>query len=82
MEENGIKIEEMIRQIENKMGHMEDNIERIVKLLQNLEENISLLVWTLIQKLQKYPNVSYNFVWKNDFMWYKDHLYICVCVCV
>ena len=30
MEENGIKIEE-------RMGHMEDNIERIVKLLQNQE---------------------------------------------
>ena len=33
MEENGMKIEE-------KMGHMEDNIERIVKILQNQEESI------------------------------------------
>ena len=34
MEENGMKIEE-------RMGHMEDNIERIVKFLQDKEENIS-----------------------------------------
>jgi hypothetical protein len=33
MEENGMKIEE-------RMGHMEDNIGRIVKLLQHQEENI------------------------------------------
>ena len=31
MEENGIKIEES-------MGHMEDNIERIVKLIEHQEE--------------------------------------------
>ena len=31
MEENGIKIEEW-------MGHMDNNIERIVKLLQNIKE--------------------------------------------
>ena len=33
MEENGINIEERI-------GHMKDNIERIVKLLQNTKEKI------------------------------------------
>ena len=35
------------------------------------------LAWTLIQKIEKDPNVSYTFVWKNDSLWYKDHLYIC-----
>ena len=34
-----------------------------------------LLVWTLIQKLQKDSSVSDSFMWKNDFLWYKDHLY-------
>ena len=34
-------------------------------------------MWTLIQQLQKDPSVSYTFVWKNDSLWYKDHLYIC-----
>ena len=33
-------------------------------------------VWTLVQKIQKDPNVSDNFVWKNDSLWCKDHLYI------
>ena len=32
----------------------------------------------LIQKLQKDPSVSENFVWKNDSLWYKDHLFIYV----
>jgi hypothetical protein len=36
-----------------------------------------LLVWILIQKLQKDPNVSNTFVCKNHSLWYKDHLYIC-----
>ena len=34
-------------------------------------------VWTLIQQLQNDPIVSDTFVWKNDSLWYKDHLYIC-----
>ena len=34
-------------------------------------------MWTLIQHLQKDPSVSNTFVWKNDSLWYKDHLYIC-----
>ena len=33
-------------------------------------------VWMLIQNLQKDPSVSDTFVWKNDSLWYKDHLYI------
>ena len=33
-------------------------------------------VWTLIQQLQKDPSVSNNFVWKNDSLCYKNHLYI------
>ena len=44
MEENGIKIEEhmenMEENIEEWIGHIEDNIERIVKILQNTKENI------------------------------------------
>ena len=34
-------------------------------------------VWTLIQKLQQDPSTSDTFSWKNDSLWYKDHLYIC-----
>ena len=34
-------------------------------------------MWILIQKLQKDPSVLDTFVWKNDSLWYKDHLYIC-----
>ena len=34
-------------------------------------------MWTLIQKLQQDPSTSYTFIWKNDSLWYKDHLYIC-----
>ena len=41
------------------------------------EWNNDLLVWTLIQKIQKDPSVSDTFAWENDLLWYKDHLYIC-----
>ena len=34
-------------------------------------------VWTLIQKLQQDPSTSDTFRWKNDSLWYKDHLYLC-----
>jgi len=34
-------------------------------------------VWTLIQRLQKYSSASDTFTWKNDSLWYKDHLYLC-----
>ena len=34
-------------------------------------------VWTLIHKLQKDPSASDTFSWKNDSLWYKDHLYLC-----
>ena len=34
-------------------------------------------VWTLIQNLQQDPSTSNTFSWKNDSIWYKDHLYIC-----
>ena len=34
-------------------------------------------VWTLIQKLQQDPSKSDTFSWKNDSLWYKDHLYLC-----
>ena len=33
--------------------------------------------WRLIQKLQQDPSTSDTFSWKNDSLWYKDHLYIC-----
>ena len=33
-------------------------------------------VWKLVQQLQKDPSVSNTFVWNNDSLWYKDHLYI------
>ena len=32
--------------------------------------------WTLIQKLKQYPSTSHTFSWKNDFLWYKDRLYL------
>ena len=34
-------------------------------------------VWKLIQKLKQDPSTSDTFSWKNDSLWYKDHLYIC-----
>jgi hypothetical protein len=34
-------------------------------------------VWTLIQRLQQDSNASNTFTWKNDSLWYKDHLYLC-----
>jgi hypothetical protein len=34
-------------------------------------------VWTLIQRLQQDSSASYTFTWKNDSLWYKDHLYFC-----
>ena len=34
-------------------------------------------LWTLIQKLQQDPSTSNTFCWKNDSLWYKDHLYLC-----
>ena len=32
---------------------------------------------TLIQNLQQDPSTSDTFSWKNDSLWYKDHLYLC-----
>ena len=34
-------------------------------------------VWTLIRKLQQDPSIYDTFIWKNDSLWYKYHLYIC-----
>lgn len=34
-------------------------------------------VWTLIHKLQQDPSAYDTFSWKNDSLWYKDHLYLC-----
>ena len=34
-------------------------------------------VWTLIRKLEQDPSASNTFSWKNDSLWYKDHLYLC-----
>ena len=31
-------------------------------------------VWALIQKLQQDPSTYDKFSWKNDSLWYKDHL--------
>jgi hypothetical protein len=33
-------------------------------------------VWTLIQRLQQDYSASDTFTWKNDSLWYKDHLYL------
>ena len=33
-------------------------------------------IWTFIQKLQQDPSASKTFRWKDDFLWYKDHLYV------
>ena len=41
------------------------------------EWNNGLSVWTLIQNLQKDPNVSDTFAWKYDSLRYKDRLQIC-----
>ncbi len=34
-------------------------------------------VWALIRKLQQDSITSDTFSWKNDSLWYKDHLYLC-----
>jgi hypothetical protein len=34
-------------------------------------------VWILIQRLQQDSSASDTFTWKNDSLWYKDHLYLC-----
>ena len=34
-------------------------------------------VWTLIHKLEQDPSASDTVSWKNDSLWYKDHLYLC-----
>ena len=34
-------------------------------------------IWTFIQKLQQDPSASNTFMWKDDFLWYKDCLYLC-----
>ena len=39
----------------------------------NNEENM----WNLIQRLQQDSSASDTFTWKNDSLWYKDHLYLC-----
>jgi transposase InsO family protein len=34
-------------------------------------------VWTLIERLQQDSGASDTFTWKNNSLWYKDHLYLC-----
>jgi hypothetical protein len=34
-------------------------------------------VCKIIQTIQEDLNSLYEFVWKNDFLWYLDHLYLC-----
>ena len=33
-------------------------------------------IWTFIQKLQQDPSASNTFTWKDDLLWYQDHLYL------
>ena len=33
-------------------------------------------IWTFFQKLQQDPSASNTFRWKDDFLWYKDRLYL------
>ena len=47
----------------------------IVEAREEWENDLSM--WTLIQKIQKDPSVLDTFVWKNDSLWYNDHLYVC-----
>jgi hypothetical protein len=34
-------------------------------------------LWTLIQRLHQDSISSDTFTWKNDSLWYTDHLYLC-----
>jgi hypothetical protein len=34
-------------------------------------------VWTPIQRLQQDSSASDTFTWKNDSLWYTNHLYLC-----
>ena len=31
-------------------------------------------IWTFIPKLQEDPSASNTFMWKDELLWYKDHL--------
>ena len=33
-------------------------------------------IWTFIQKLQHDPSAYNTLRWKDDLLWYKDHLYL------
>ena len=33
-------------------------------------------IWTVIQNMQQDPSASNTFRWKDEFLWYKDHLYL------
>lgn len=34
-------------------------------------------IYKIIKQLQEDPNVVENIMWKNDFLWYQDHLHSC-----
>jgi hypothetical protein len=34
-------------------------------------------ICNIIQQLQEDPSTLDKFVWKNDSLWYQDHLYLC-----
>jgi hypothetical protein len=42
-----------------------------------IECNQDQEVCKIIQKLHEDPSSVENFVWKNDFLWYYDHIYLC-----
>ena len=42
-----------------------------------IEWNEDQQVCKIIQQLHEDSSSVYNFVWKNDFIWYQDHLYLC-----
>ena len=33
-------------------------------------------IWTLILKLRQDPSASNTFTWKDDLLWYTDHVYL------
>ena len=73
--------------VANALSRKDEDVEALLCVISIIQPDLvveareewkyDLSTWILIQKLQKDPSVSDTFVWKNDSLWYKDHLHIC-----
>jgi hypothetical protein len=73
--------------VENALSRKEEEIEGllcVISILQSdwmeearIEWKQDQKVCKIIRQLQENPRAFYKFVWKNDLLWYRDHLLIC-----